>query len=202
MKPEQIETIITNIQFTFGNKLDEDQVVFWADFLQRQSFPVCKKVLDWYKFESGVTFIPAISEFAGKIKAEQISMSIIEAGRIDSSKCRECEGLTWGGMSDPSGCIPCSACRPSAFAKWSEGAYEVSVPPDQDELEGPKQSYQMAAKDNHYTGTPVDPARALQWVNHIRAMTPDSPVYPEGDFDPALAETINNSTRKEIDLEF
>lgn len=204
MTEDEAQSIIRTLQYHFRNTLDDDQIEYWIDdILLPQPFGVSKKVVSFFTQDSGNNgwmFSPA--EFLARLKEEQGRLSQAEARKINSASCSECMGLTWK-TDDPSGLIPCPQCRVSSYSRWKEGAYRFGVPPNQDELDGPKQQYFVAAEPKHYSnGKPVEPARAIQWADHLKNRKATS-VYPEGDGDWVDEEALKPEKEKEyVEQEF
>jgi hypothetical protein len=162
---------------SFGGKENEGLSKAWADYLPSQDLTMARRAADWFILDSDSAFMPSVAEFNAKVKYFQIQHSQSEASRIDSSACQQCNGLTWVSEGHDETYSPCPQCRSASYARWKEGSYRLGVTAHLDELEGPSQSYPIAARPQYPNEKPVSAERARQWREHILAKT--GYVYPE-----------------------
>lgn len=177
MIKEEAKIIYESMVYAFAGSPEQGQAIQWRDYLLEQDFGISKKVADWFRLHSGKTFMPSLAEFHAKVKAQQMENSRRELMRTDVAACSECHGLTW--LEEPTGKLPCPQCRPTSFARWEAKDYFPGVPPNIDEIDGPKQNYQIAAEPRIFSGPQVSVERAKQWMLHL--LSPSESIYPEGD---------------------
>lgn len=181
MDKAEAKLVFEKVAYAFGGNLEPEQAVQWREYLLEQDFGICKKVADWFQRHSGQTFMPSIAQFHDKVKVQQMETSRREMSRTDVAACSECHGLTW--LEEPTGYLPCPQCRPVTLSRWENKDYAPGMPPNPDELDGPKQNYQLAAEPRLFSGPAVSADRARQWKAHL--LSSSSSVYPEGDIEPS-----------------
>lgn len=177
MNKDESKLIFEKVAYAFGSNVEPAQALQWKNYLSDQDFGVSRQVADWFVKHSGKQFMPSIAEFHEKVKTQQAEVSRRELVKRDMAACTQCNGLTW--EEDPTGYIPCSQCRPEALRRWEESIYAPGVPPNPEELDGPKENHPPAAEPRPMIGPPVSSERASQWRQHL--LSGSSSVYPEGD---------------------
>lgn len=189
----KIYTSLTN-SFNSAGRLDETHAREWAFFLKDQDYKMAKEASDYFCLHSGATWMPTIAEFNKRISELQSDLSAKEALKKDSLACPDCGGETW--MFDLGNAIPCPSCRSSSYARWEEQEYNLGAPLHMDEIDGPKQTYQIAAKPRFNSGHDVSADRANQWREHILSGSPEP--YPESETKDKIKSKSSGSTHRPI----
>lgn len=166
------EHITLKLENSWEQEIPEDSIQVWDEWLDTADYELCILAVN-HLLEEGRGWRPKLAEFQGAYGHVHRRRFQSQSAIIPQEMCKTCDGKRFVIVEEGGGEItgyPCSKCLPESHNRWKAGQYIFGYPQNEEELDGPSQSYAPPVEPFSKSSLPIaTPAISRIWADWIIA---------------------------------